>query len=341
MYSREKAAANSNSQIVPLASNSNSFTAGLNASGALRSFGKPSFLFGAYSKRNNAKTKSPQSQHNKQLESPRFVGLTFDDEETISYLDSVFLEFKETGRIALKDIRCYNGNSVILQIDIFTWMMIPSIPADLTAGKAICERLSVCLSEYIHSLQQYSIPVEKYMHELMCALLISAQNFHVLYQLLQYRVPTDSERLAKILLEASGSFSPFLQISLDMFHRLGLHAYCVDALLMKDELLLALKTLQKHPHCLCKVSSPINDAGITSRSLFECALRIGSRDRACISFSVLHSFFMAVDPQVITVVSTDEEPKSSLAKDCKDVEIPPEISEIKEWPAIRRVFGFP
>mmetsp|Transcript_2428 Transcript_2428/g.3511 ORF Transcript_2428/g.3511 Transcript_2428/m.3511 type:complete len:857 (+) Transcript_2428:479-3049(+) len=233
------------------------------------------------------------------------------------HLDQLLKGFQSAGLIALKDIRCYNGLQVVLQIDIFTWLFIPSIPENPTSekGKETCRRLAAFLTEYVRSLQFHFIPIEKYIHELLAWLYIHAEQEYVLHQLLKYHVPTDSRRLALTLVEASSRFPLFLQVALDMLYRLGAQDLVVKALLEKRRLLEALRILQRHPQFLQTGGDGANaESGkIRSKLLFDCAFAICSEQGNPAMFIALHSFFVSMDPWIITPESPSL--RSPLAKE--------------------------
>jgi hypothetical protein len=168
------------------------------------------------------------------------------------HLRQLLEDFRNAGQIALKDIRCYSGLGVVLQIDIFTWVLMPLVPGapESEEGRKACARLAGYLCEYIRSLQQFLIPIERYVFELLAWLLITCRREPALQLLLQYHVPTDSKRLARTLLEASHWHEPFMQVALDMFLRLGCIDQIVRAMLERGRLLPALQVLRKHPHFL-------------------------------------------------------------------------------------------
>ncbi|GBG28667.1 Mic1 domain-containing protein DDB_G0286707 [Hondaea fermentalgiana] len=251
---------------------------------------------------------------------------SFAGDKSQRVLMQLMSDFRAAGRIALKDIRCYNRSAVVLQIDVFTWVFMPLMPdtADTTEGAVACARISTYLLAYIQSLQAYEIPTEKYIHELLSWLLVVGRREHVLRQLLQHHVPTDSRRLSRALLEASATYPAFWELALDMMHRLGHHDLIIRALLDRDQLVAALQVIHHHPQYLLGEtqhgSSALPD-GVTlvsASDLFDCALRnAAAREGAPGPFFALYSFFMSVSPRTVTAMGNRPSP---LAMEIVDLE---------------------
>ncbi|UJR25123.1 hypothetical protein I4U23_006482 [Adineta vaga] len=74
--------------------------------------------------------------------------------------------------------------------------------------------------EYIRSLNDYNIPVQYFIYELLVNLLVKNNQFFQLQQLIQYQVLTDSLQLACLLLSLSNTQQPTTQLALDMLKRL-------------------------------------------------------------------------------------------------------------------------
>jgi len=160
----------------------------------------------------------------------------------------------------------------------------------------------------------------------MAWLLIVGRREHVLRQLLQHHLPTDSRRLARALIEASNQYPPFWELALDMMHRLGHHDLIIQALLDRQELLAALHVIHHHPQYFLSDTGVVrSEAGlhdesilVTGQDLFDCALeesyaRAGSPE----PFFALHSFFMSISPRTITAIGSKPSP---LALEIADLE---------------------
>merc|ERR1719443_2469766 len=97
------------------------------------------------------------------------------------------------------------------------------------------------LVEYIRSLNQFQIPVQHYLYELMINTLVLNNSFYQLHQFLQYHVFTDSKPLACLLLSLESAYPPSHQLALDMLKRLSTaNEEIVEVLLSKSQVLPAL-----------------------------------------------------------------------------------------------------
>ena len=81
----------------------------------------------------------------------------------------------------LQTTRNSRGHLVILQLEIFTHVLVPA------AGDQGVDRhfLVAVISEYLRSLQRNYIPAQQYVHELLAELLAVDDRLGELYQLLQ------------------------------------------------------------------------------------------------------------------------------------------------------------
>ena len=101
------------------------------------------------------------------------------------------------------------------------------------------------LIEYIRSLNQYAIPVEHFLHELVINLLVRHNRHYQLHQFLQYHVVNDSKHVACLLLSLEGTYPPAFQLALDMLKRLSTaNEDIFDVLVSKNLLLPALRFLR-------------------------------------------------------------------------------------------------
>ncbi|KAB0407038.1 hypothetical protein E2I00_006133 [Balaenoptera physalus] len=101
------------------------------------------------------------------------------------------------------------------------------------------------LMEYIRSLNQFQIPVQHYLHELVIKTLVQHNLFYTLHQFLQYHVLSDSKPLACLLLSLESFYPPAHQLSLDMLKRLSTaNDEIVEVLLSKHQVLAALRFIR-------------------------------------------------------------------------------------------------
>uniref|UniRef100_A0A4X2KRJ2 Uncharacterized protein n=1 Tax=Vombatus ursinus TaxID=29139 RepID=A0A4X2KRJ2_VOMUR len=101
------------------------------------------------------------------------------------------------------------------------------------------------LMEYIRSLNQFQIPVQHYLHELVIKTLVQHNLFYMLHQFLQYHVLSDSKPLACLLLSLESIYPPAHQLSLDMLKRLSTaNDEIVEVLLSKHQVLAALRFIR-------------------------------------------------------------------------------------------------
>jgi len=234
------------------------------------------------------------------------------DGNLLTFLD----DFKGAEHVPLKDIRCFDGRAVVLQIDVFTWVFLKLIPDTIDLNdsecKAKCEWLGIIVTEYIRSLHYHFIPIEQYIFELLSWLLILCRQEQTLHQLLQYHIPYDSNRLAESLLRASRRYEPLWQVSVDMLYRLGDHAFVIVALLARKKLFEALRLLMRFPKLLHDdnnsntnhdfPSTADEEACIHPVSLFVVATKICKVDDLDWNmriFTALQSFFVSIRPSLV------------------------------------------
>nr|KAF6472326.1 regulator of MON1-CCZ1 [Molossus molossus] len=106
--------------------------------------------------------------------------------------------------------------AVIDQSDMYTHVLSP-----FTEKKAMPHKFVIAvLMEYIRSLNQFQIPVQHYLHELVIKTLVQHNLFYMLHQFLQYHVLSDSKPLACLLLSLESFYPPAHQLSLDMLKML-------------------------------------------------------------------------------------------------------------------------
>ncbi|XP_036060946.1 regulator of MON1-CCZ1 complex isoform X2 [Onychomys torridus] len=102
--------------------------------------------------------------------------------------------------------------AVVDQSDVYTHVLSPFVENKEMAHKFVI----AVLMEYIRSLNQFQIPVQHYLHELVIKTLVQHNLFYTLHQFLQYHVLSDSKPLACLLLSLESFYPPAHQLSLDM-----------------------------------------------------------------------------------------------------------------------------
>ncbi|CAL1531094.1 unnamed protein product [Lymnaea stagnalis] len=119
------------------------------------------------------------------------------------------------------------------------------------------------LIEYIRSLNQFGIPVQHYLYELIINILVHNNCFYQLHQFLQYHVLSDSKPLACLMLSLETVYPPAHQLALDMLKRIQTaNEEIIEVLLSKQQLLPALRFIR----------SVGNVDGVSSRKFLEAAL---------------------------------------------------------------------
>ncbi|KAM8967562.1 regulator of MON1-CCZ1 complex [Pelodytes ibericus] len=134
--------------------------------------------------------------------------------------------------------RPVRGQAVIDQSDMYTHVL--SVFTDLK--EAPHKFIISVLMEYIRSLNQFQIPVQHYLFELVIKTLVQHNLFYMLHQFLQYHVLSDSKPLACLLLSLESVYPPAHQLSLDMLKRLSTaNDEIIEVLLSKQQVLAALR----------------------------------------------------------------------------------------------------
>ena len=90
------------------------------------------------------------------------------------------------------------GHMIVLQSEMLAHVLLP---AAADTSRVPRRYLIALLAEYLRSLQRNYIPAQQALHELLAELLAAEGRLGELYQLLQYRVSSDSPILAVRLLE--------------------------------------------------------------------------------------------------------------------------------------------
>jgi hypothetical protein len=95
--------------------------------------------------------------------------------------------------------------------------------------------------EYLRSLNQFHLPVNHYIYELVINLLVSNQRYYQLHQFLQYHVVRDSVHIACLLLSLESKYPPAFQLAIDMLKRLETEEQIIEVLLLKKQVMTALR----------------------------------------------------------------------------------------------------
>lgn len=131
--------------------------------------------------------------------------------------------------------------AVVDQSDVYTHVLSPFVENKETPPKFVI----AVLMDYIRSLNQFQIPVQHYLHELVIKTLVQHNLFYMLHQFLQYHVLSDSKPLACLLLSLESFYPPAHQLSLDMLKRLSTaNDEIVEVLLSKHQVLAALRFIR-------------------------------------------------------------------------------------------------
>ncbi|KAJ8033464.1 Regulator of MON1-CCZ1 complex [Holothuria leucospilota] len=136
----------------------------------------------------------------------------------------------------------FNGGRILIQQpDLYTHVLSPC-----AENKDIPYKFIVAvLVEYIRSLNQYQIPVQHFLYELVINTLVHHNCFYQLHQFLQYHVLSDSKPIACLLLSLESCYPPAHQLALDMLKRVSTaNEEIVEVLLSKNQLLAALRFLR-------------------------------------------------------------------------------------------------
>ncbi|PIK38718.1 hypothetical protein BSL78_24451 [Apostichopus japonicus] len=139
-------------------------------------------------------------------------------------------------------VHFYNGGRILIQQpDLYTHVLSPC-----AENKEIPYKFIVAvLVEYIRSLNQYHIPVQHFLYELIINTLVHHNCFYQLHQFLQYHVLNDSKPIACLLLSLESCYPPAHQLALDMLKRVSTaNEEIVEVLLSKNQLLPALRFLR-------------------------------------------------------------------------------------------------
>ncbi|XP_053715095.1 regulator of MON1-CCZ1 complex [Synchiropus splendidus] len=164
--------------------------------------------------------------------------------------------------------------AVVDQSDMYTHVL-----SAFTEKKDVSHKFVIAvLMEYIRSLNQFQIPVQHYLYELVIKTLVQHSLFYMLHQFLQYHVLSDSKPLACLLLSLETTYPPAHQLSLDMLKRLSTaNDEIVEVLLSKQQVLSALRFIR----------SVGGHDNVSARKFLDAARQTGD---AMLFFTVFRSF---------------------------------------------------
>lgn len=125
------------------------------------------------------------------------------------------------------------------------------------------------LVEYIRSLTTHHIDVKHFIHELIINALVSNNCCYQLHQFLQYHVVKDSVHVACILLSLEPKYPPIFQLALDMLKRLNTYEEIVEVLLLKDQVMSAVRVVNRDGKGMDVIK------GVSAARFLEAATRSG------------------------------------------------------------------
>jgi hypothetical protein len=129
-----------------------------------------------------------------------------------------------------KPAKTVDGKTVIEQEDMYEQVFVPIEERRSADHKTMV----AVIEEYIRSLSFHRLQVHSFIYELIIDLLVRNNRFYQLHQLLQYHVLSDSIHVACQLLSLASSYPAAMQLSLDMFKRLGEPHQILEILLSQN-----------------------------------------------------------------------------------------------------------
>lgn len=141
--------------------------------------------------------------------------------------------------------------------------------------------------EYIRSLNEFNVPVQYIIYELLVNILIKNNQFFQLQQLIQYQVLTDSLELACLLLSCSDKQQPTTQIALDMLKRLATAKEAILEILLGNNFIIeALHFCVEHIEITRSLARKLLEAAIKSDELLS-----STTSNQKILFFTVYTFF--------------------------------------------------
>eukprot|EP01103_Thecamoeba_quadrilineata_P016692 TRINITY_DN5647_c0_g1_i1.p1 TRINITY_DN5647_c0_g1~~TRINITY_DN5647_c0_g1_i1.p1 ORF type:complete len:674 (-),score=118.24 TRINITY_DN5647_c0_g1_i1:226-2247(-) len=134
------------------------------------------------------------------------------------------------------------GLLVVEQSDLYSYVF-SSVEEDPNVGY---KYLAAVLMEYIRSLHSLQIPVSHYVNSVMIRHLVRYGRYYQLHQFLQYHVVNDSLPVACQLLSLETTYPPAYQLALDMLKRLSSPSQIVEVLLVRTQVLAALRVVRTY-----------------------------------------------------------------------------------------------
>lgn len=93
------------------------------------------------------------------------------------------------------------------------------------------------IGEYLRSLAMFNQESDPLVGELLFHSLVRCAKYRQLHNLLQYRVFSDSRRMAELMISLSAEYPPFMQLGMDMLKRLKCHDLVLFELLKRSNIM--------------------------------------------------------------------------------------------------------
>jgi Regulator of MON1-CCZ1 complex, C-terminal len=187
-----------------------------------------------------------------------------------------------------------DGLLIVEQSDVYTHVFLP-IGDELSLDH---KYVVAVITEYIRSLNWHRVNPQHFLYELIIDNLVRHNRFCQLHQYLQFHVIADSVPVACQLLSLESTYSPAYQLAMDMFKRLCSPEQIVEVLLMRSQLLPALRVVQAHNvspqriprHRFLKAAAALDDSTLffTVYRFFEQRKELPSNDA---NLAIYHSHF--------------------------------------------------
>lgn len=139
--------------------------------------------------------------------------------------------------LELKEYVC-RGKQVITQEDFYFFILGELMSDD---GKAPSTKyITAVVLEYINCLFEVKLQVNPLIYEFLIQLMLANNQFYQCYQLIQYKIVSDSLHIAFLLLSFEKQYPSCLQISIDMLKRLNYPKQIIKVLLVNGKVMEAL-----------------------------------------------------------------------------------------------------
>ena len=118
-----------------------------------------------------------------------------------------------------------------------------------------------------------------YIYELVINLLVSNNRCYQLHQLMQYHVVRDSDHVACLLLSLVPIYPPAHQLAIDMLKRLGALEDIVEVLLLKAQVITAIRFIRSHDLQTRVRAALFLESALAAGDRTVCRGRKGGRER--------------------------------------------------------------